>query len=144
MTTEIVAWGTGWPLPDDVYYRTDYLGTVEDGAGFVWHYFAEENIAQPVTELWENDHLYKYDKLSTSAGDSCEPYTITISCGDGSATSGLTVGDWDPSVSTACTGTISTNEYNVNAKIDWDYLKSLLEKVDDVSACSTALEGRLM
>lgn len=38
---EIVAWGTGWPLPDDVYYGTDYLGTAVDGAGYVWHYFVQ-------------------------------------------------------------------------------------------------------
>ena len=39
--TEIVAWGTGWPLPDDVYQECDYWGTCEDGYGYVWHYFAE-------------------------------------------------------------------------------------------------------
>ena len=41
--TEIVAWGTGWPLPDDVYQECDYWGTCEDGYGYVWHYFAEES-----------------------------------------------------------------------------------------------------
>ena len=38
--TEVVAWGTGWPLPEDVYLECDYWGTCEDGCGFVWHYFA--------------------------------------------------------------------------------------------------------
>lgn len=39
--TEIVAWGTGWDLPDDIYYGCEYFGTCEDGYGFVWHYFAK-------------------------------------------------------------------------------------------------------
>lgn len=38
--TEVVAWGTGWPLPDDVYCSTDYWGSAIDGNGYVWHYFA--------------------------------------------------------------------------------------------------------
>lgn len=41
MMTEIIAWGTGWILPNDVYYGTEYLGTATDGAGYVWHYFAK-------------------------------------------------------------------------------------------------------
>lgn len=41
--TVVVAWGTGWDLPDDVYCNCDYWGTCEDGAGYVWHYFAEES-----------------------------------------------------------------------------------------------------
>lgn len=42
-STVVVAWGTGWDLPDDVYCNCDYWGTCEDGAGYVWHYFAEES-----------------------------------------------------------------------------------------------------
>ena len=34
---EIVAIGTGWELPTGL---DDYLGTVQDGCGFVWHYFS--------------------------------------------------------------------------------------------------------
>lgn len=41
--TVVVAWGTGWDLPDDIYYNCDYWGTCEDGVGYVWHYFAEES-----------------------------------------------------------------------------------------------------
>ena len=37
--TEIVAWGTGWPL-DEIYCETDYWGSCEDGYGYIWHYFA--------------------------------------------------------------------------------------------------------
>lgn len=34
---EIVAIGTGWELPTGL---EDYLGTAQDGYGFVWHYFS--------------------------------------------------------------------------------------------------------
>ena len=33
---EIIAIGTGWELPSGV---DKYLGTAQDGSGFVWHYF---------------------------------------------------------------------------------------------------------
>lgn len=36
---EILSVGTGWIVPDIVTYESKYLGTVIDGAGFVWHYF---------------------------------------------------------------------------------------------------------
>lgn len=34
---EITAIGTGWGLPTGL---KDYLGTAQDGYGFVWHYFS--------------------------------------------------------------------------------------------------------
>ena len=37
---EIVAWGTGWELPDEVWMDCEYIGTCEDAYGYVWHYFA--------------------------------------------------------------------------------------------------------
>ena len=33
----IAAWGTGWGLLLDDEFK--YIGTVQDGAGYVWHYF---------------------------------------------------------------------------------------------------------
>lgn len=133
MTTEIVAWGTGWPLPDDVYYDTDYLGTVEDGAGFVWHYFAETK-----NNYFEQGQTWVADKLHTSAGNPAEPYSITISCGD--AISGGTIDGYDPTISTACTGTVSTNVYSDKVTIDWDYLQKLLTEVDCKTGTLTALK----
>lgn len=133
MTTEIVAWGTGWPLPDYVYYGTDYLGTVEDGAGFVWHYFAETK-----NDYFIQGQTWVADKIGTSAGNPEEPYSITISCGDGSAVSALTIGDWDPGVSTTCT---SSNEYHMaTSNIDWEYLQKLLTEVDCKTGTLTALK----
>ena len=40
-TWQVVAWGTGWELPDEVWNDCDYIGTCEDDYGYVWHYFAE-------------------------------------------------------------------------------------------------------
>lgn len=40
---DIVAWGTGWDLPDEVWLDCDYIGTCEDKYGYVWHYFARMN-----------------------------------------------------------------------------------------------------
>ena len=40
-TWQVVAWGTGWELPDEVWVDCDYIGTCEDDYGYVWHYFAE-------------------------------------------------------------------------------------------------------
>ena len=36
---QIIAIGTGWDLPKNIKYW-DYIGTVQDGFGFVWHYYA--------------------------------------------------------------------------------------------------------
>lgn len=44
---EIVAWGTGWDLPDEIWIDCDYIGTCEDGYGYVWHYFARFKDAEP-------------------------------------------------------------------------------------------------
>lgn len=41
---DIVAWGTGWDLPDEVWIDCDYIGTCEDSYGYVWHYFAKMNV----------------------------------------------------------------------------------------------------
>lgn len=35
----IIAIGTGWDLPKEIKFW-DYIGTVQDGFGFVWHYYA--------------------------------------------------------------------------------------------------------
>lgn len=40
-TSQIVAWGTGWELPDEVWLDCKYIGTCEDRYGYIWHYFVE-------------------------------------------------------------------------------------------------------
>ena len=54
--TEIVAWGTGWPLPDDVYQECDYWGTCGDAYGYIWHYFAAARFSDRV---YESDDIYR-------------------------------------------------------------------------------------
>lgn len=39
-TWEIVAWGTGQDIPEELI-EWQYLGTGTDGAGYVWHYFGK-------------------------------------------------------------------------------------------------------
>jgi hypothetical protein len=36
---KIIAIGTGWELPKEIKFW-NYIGTVQDGMGFVWHYYA--------------------------------------------------------------------------------------------------------
>lgn len=38
-TTELVSVGTGWEVPTDVMEYTKYIKTVQDAAGFVWHFY---------------------------------------------------------------------------------------------------------
>lgn len=37
---EVVAWGTGWDLPNEVWLDCEYIGTCGDAYGYIWHYFA--------------------------------------------------------------------------------------------------------
>ena len=129
--TEVVAWGTGWPLPDDVYFETDYWGTATDGAGYVWHYFA----ATRSSDRWTEDAMFKYvnaaDKVAAleTTAQPYSPYTISISCDGNTAIDNL-VSDklaYDPTISTACTGTISTDTYH-NYKVDLDKIIGMVEK----------------
>lgn len=73
-----MAWGTGWPLPDDVYQETDYWGSCEDWQGYIWHYFAAARfpdylIADKVANTWDSD------KYSLTGYPPYSAQTITIS-----------------------------------------------------------------
>ena len=37
VTISVVAVGTGWEIPDELC--ENYLGSVQDGFGYVWHYY---------------------------------------------------------------------------------------------------------
>ena len=61
VSIDIAAIGTGWDLPSDVMAQMGYIGTAQDGFGFVWHYFwtkSPEALAEdeegPVQEIPEN------------------------------------------------------------------------------------------
>ena len=76
--TEVVAWGTGWPLPDDVYQECDYWGTCGDVYGYIWHYFAATRypdylVADKITNTWDDE------KYSLTGYPPYSAQTITIS-----------------------------------------------------------------
>jgi hypothetical protein len=91
---EIVAWGTGWEFPDELNHCR-YMGTAQDGAGYVWHYFMQEKSKSwspagtgIATEKLDMDY---WNGLLTTTPATIQDYTVTISCGDAdSAISGLT------------------------------------------------------
>ena len=127
--TEVVAWGTGWPLPDDVYQETDYWGSCEDGCGYIWHYFA----AARYSDLWyadkvTTDHGGPYN--SPSAGSPDYPYSLTISSDGATSASDWTVATLNDVPTTA---TFSLN----NSKINLDQLIDMVEKYVGTSNTAT-------
>lgn len=80
MQYEIVAWGTGWEMPDELEL-TKYLGTAQDMAGYVWHYFVMETAPSYITTTVEYDYN-PYGCTLTTKGNPVQPYTINISCGE--------------------------------------------------------------
>ena len=76
----IIAWGTGWDVPEELMTAT-YLGTAQDGAGYVWHYFGE--VAAPSYATATTEYEWNpYDYTLTTKGTPVEPYSVTISCDD--------------------------------------------------------------
>lgn len=127
--TEIVAWGTGWPLPDDVWQECDYWGTCEDGYGYVWHYFA----AARFSDLWyadkvTTDHSGPYN--SPSAGSPNYPYSLTISSDGATSASNWTIATLD-------NGPTTTTFSLDNAKIDLDKIADIIEKYVEASNTAT-------
>ena len=105
--TEVVAWGTGWPLPDDVYAECDYWGSCVDGAGYVWHYFAEARF--PERSNWTN---VEQNELSSAQNypEYLRGYSLTID--DDYSAQTITVGD-----------KLVLNADSIS--IDWDQLNKL-------------------
>ena len=80
---EIVAWGTGWDFPDELN-NCRYMGTAQDGAGYVWHYFMQEkskSYAPAGTGIATESLEYWNGWLSTTPAV-VQDYSVTISCGD--------------------------------------------------------------
>ena len=127
--TEVVAWGTGWPLPEDVWQECDYWGTCEDGYGYIWHYFA----AARFSDLWyadkvTTDHGGPYN--SPSAGSPDYPYSLTISSDSATSASDWTVATLNNVPTTA---TFSLD----NSKINLDQLIDMVEKYVGTSNTAT-------
>jgi hypothetical protein len=114
--TEVVAWGTGWPLPDDVYQECDYWGSCEDGYGYIWHYFAAARFpdyyaADKATNIWDSD------KYSLTGYPPYSAPTITISgdCINSAQSNGA---NWTlTSVPTEIKFTTDDTEANIDALI---------------------------
>ena len=91
--TEVVAWGTGWPLPDDIWRECDYWGSCVDGAGYVWHYFAEARF--PERQTYVGDLELKYvpsiEEYSLSTADTTVDNGCLVFSGNADK---LTI-DWD-------------------------------------------------
>ena len=75
--TEVVAWGTGWPI-DEIYYETDYWGSCEDGYGYVWHYFAATRSSG---RDYERNDIYKVSDSTCYPLNAITttPYTLSTS-----------------------------------------------------------------
>ena len=105
-TWQVVAWGTGWELPDEVWIDCDYIGTCEDGYGYVWHYFAEfadsgslsattSDSAYAIPSGWadtmtislDEDALKQILGNTTSVWDG-DRFTYTTTCADGACATG--------------------------------------------------------
>ena len=108
--TEVVAWGTGWPLPDDVYQECDYWGSCEDWQGYIWHYFAEARF--PERNNWTN---VEWNELSPAQNypEYLKGYSLTTD--DDYSARTITVGD--PLVLNADGISIDWNQLNKLASI---------------------------
>lgn len=52
---KIVAWGTGWPVSEEIVTDRTYLGTGQVD-GFVWHYFVKTEYSNKVWQEY-NQHF---------------------------------------------------------------------------------------
>ena len=112
---EIAAWGTGWEFPDELNCCR-YMGTAQDGAGYVWRYFMQEK---------PNSGLRAGIAIADMPVQDVDYWDTTPSICDGaeSAISGLTL-------SSACT----------NAAVSIDALQEALEWVTAaVAGSNTAM-----
>ena len=93
--TEVVAWGTGWPLPDDVYQETDYWGSCEDGCGYIWHYLAAARLSD---RAYESNDIYRVSDTTYYPLNSITttPYSLSDLTISGDA---LTSKEWSFSLS---------------------------------------------
>ena len=80
---EIIAWGTGWEFPDELSHCR-YMGTAQDGAGYVWHYFMQDKSKSwsPAETGITNEKLDYWNGWLSTTPAVVHDYGITISCGD--------------------------------------------------------------
>lgn len=130
---EIVAWGTGWEFPDKLSHCR-YMGTAQDGAGYVWHYFMQKKSrggtrAEAGIEAGELDKDYWYWN---------GPSTITP----------VTIHDYGATISSCDADSVifapATNVYS-DCTASIDNVQSVVEYLDKVVANSntTTLKARV-
>ena len=77
---EIIAWGTGWDFPDELN-KCRYMGTAQDSAGYVWHYFMQEKFKSwspaETGEQLNKDYWYQNGSLITTP-ITIQDYTTSI------------------------------------------------------------------
>lgn len=126
--TVVVAWGTGWDLPDDIYCNCDYWGTCEDGAGYVWHYFAEEGndgkgYSAETNTITPEQRAVPGEWLNGSASDIIYPQATLTTLSQGITINGDCIID-----STPCVDGISLNTE--------EQLSALVEKMIEEQSIS--------
>ena len=86
--TEIIAWGTGWEVPQEIM-ECEYLGTEIDDYGYVWHYFWKkvEIAAIEITKTCDNtiniqnNNVQTYTIATLGSCNDCNDYQIYSSIG---------------------------------------------------------------
>lgn len=83
---EIVAWGTGWDFPDELNHCR-YMGTAQDGAGYVWHYFMQEKSkswspADSAIATAPIEGIDYWNEPLTTTPATIQDYTMKITYGD--------------------------------------------------------------
>jgi hypothetical protein len=83
---EIVAWGTGWEFLDELNH-CKYMGTAQDGYGYVWHYFMQEKSkswspAETGIATAPIQGIDYWNGLLSTTPATIQDYGVTISCGD--------------------------------------------------------------
>ena len=100
---EIIAWGTGWEVPDELM-NCGYLGTESDEWGYVWHYFWDKVESVSAT-TYVDDTGY-----ATTATVNTIPITI----------SGKSLTTSNPIISYDLATVDNINDYQVYSSIgDW-------------------------
>jgi hypothetical protein len=72
---EIIAWGTGWEVPDELM-NCGYLGTESDEWGYVWHYFWDKVESASAT-AYVDDTIYTTTTALAASGNSSTAKSIT-------------------------------------------------------------------
>lgn len=113
--TEIIAWGTGWEVPQEIM-ECGYLGTEIDDYGYVWHYFWKkvETATETTKTYIDNNIEGGYIDLTFMRDNSNSAYTIKIPNNDLQTYTTTTLGSYSGLEADGC------NDYQVYSSIGID------------------------